>query len=117
MTLKDGIFLGLAQAIALIPGTSRSGITMTAGLAGKFTRRAATEISFLMAIPVLLAATVYELKELIGEPVQNSIYGCTYYRFCCICSDGIICYEMAIAYCRKSWIYAVLLLFVLLLVY
>ena len=62
LTLKDwgwgsAIMIGLAQAIALIPGTSRSGITMTAARALGFERRQAATISMLMAIPAILAAS------------------------------------------------------------
>jgi len=49
---KEAVFVGLAQAIALIPGTSRSGITMTAGLFAGLSRTAAARFSFLLAIVV-----------------------------------------------------------------
>jgi undecaprenyl-diphosphatase len=53
---RDVLIIGIAQAIALIPGTSRSGITMTAGLALGLTRSAAARFSFLLSIPVILLA-------------------------------------------------------------
>lgn len=53
--------IGLCQALALIPGTSRSGATIIGGLLFGLSRRAATEFSFFLAIPVLFAATFYEL--------------------------------------------------------
>lgn len=56
MTLKTALLIGLAQAIALIPGTSRSGITMTAALMLGFTRQAAARFSFLLSMPLILAA-------------------------------------------------------------
>lgn len=56
LTLKDALFIGVAQAIALIPGTSRSGITITAGLMLGLQRQAAARFSFLMSIPVILGA-------------------------------------------------------------
>ncbi|WP_251977415.1 undecaprenyl-diphosphate phosphatase [Salinicola avicenniae] len=56
MTLKTALLVGLAQALALIPGTSRSGITMTAALMLGFTRQAAARFSFLLSIPLILAA-------------------------------------------------------------
>jgi undecaprenyl-diphosphatase len=60
MSVRDAIMIGLAQAIALIPGTSRSGITITVGLMLGLDRASAARFSFLMAIPVILAATIYE---------------------------------------------------------
>ncbi len=69
-TLKDAIVVGLAQAIALIPGTSRSGITMTAALMLGYTRRAAARFSFLLSIPVITLAGGLKIKEWIEEPNQ-----------------------------------------------
>lgn len=59
----DAIKLGLFQALALIPGTSRSGATIIGGLLSGLSRRTAAEFSFFVAIPVLLAATAYELYK------------------------------------------------------
>lgn len=56
LTLRDSLIVGTAQAIALIPGTSRSGITMTAGMFSGFEKRNAAELSFLMSIPAIALA-------------------------------------------------------------
>lgn len=57
LTLRDALWIGLAQAVALVPGTSRAGITMTAALALAYTRPAAARFSFLLYIPIgVLAA-------------------------------------------------------------
>jgi len=61
--LADAFKLGLAQALALIPGTSRSGATIIGGLFFGLSRKAATEFSFFLAIPTLGAATVYQLYK------------------------------------------------------
>jgi undecaprenyl-diphosphatase len=61
MTWKDALKIGLAQTLALIPGTSRAGSTIIGGLFFGLSRRAATEFSFFLAIPVLFAASAYEL--------------------------------------------------------
>ncbi|MGB7991021.1 MAG: undecaprenyl-diphosphate phosphatase [Candidatus Methylophosphatis roskildensis] len=61
MQWQDALKLGLAQAFALIPGTSRSGATIIGGLLFGLSRRAATEFSFFLAIPTLGVATVYQL--------------------------------------------------------
>jgi undecaprenyl-diphosphatase len=62
-TLADAVVVGLAQAVALIPGASRSGTTITAGLFLGFTREAAARFSFLLSIPAVLASGVFELYE------------------------------------------------------
>ncbi len=61
MTWRDAVLLGLAQSLALIPGVSRSGGTITAGLLLGFTREAAARLSFLLAIPAVLGSGFYKL--------------------------------------------------------
>ncbi len=65
VNMKDAVIIGLAQALALIPGTSRSGITMTAGLLLGLDRDSSARFSFLMAVPIILAASAYESLKLI----------------------------------------------------
>lgn len=65
---RDVVIIGLAQALALIPGTSRSGITMTAGLMLGLTREAAARFSFLLSIPVIFLAGSLKTIELIQSP-------------------------------------------------
>ncbi|MBG6226523.1 undecaprenyl-diphosphatase [Arthrobacter sp. CAN_A2] len=60
LTLKDALFIGVAQCFALIPGVSRSGATISAGLIRGLDRVSATRLSFFLAIPALVAAGVYE---------------------------------------------------------
>ena len=61
MGWRDALKVGLAQAFALIPGTSRAGATIIGGMLFGLSRRAATEFSFFLAIPTLFAASAYEL--------------------------------------------------------
>ncbi|MGZ5091251.1 MAG: undecaprenyl-diphosphate phosphatase [Burkholderiales bacterium] len=61
MTWKDALKVGIAQAFALIPGTSRSGATIIGGMLFGLSRRAATEFSFFLAVPTLIAAGAYDL--------------------------------------------------------
>jgi undecaprenyl-diphosphatase len=63
VTLRDGLVLGLVQCVSLIPGISRSGATISAGLFAGLDRVTATRLSFFMAIPALTAAGLYELKD------------------------------------------------------
>lgn len=91
MNWKDVLWIGLAQALALFPGTSRSGITLTAGLFLGLSREAAARFSFLLSIPVILLACGLETVDLVmtDEPVAwgfmlagIAISGVTAY--CCI---------------------------------
>ncbi|WP_271271363.1 undecaprenyl-diphosphate phosphatase [Aliamphritea hakodatensis] len=66
ITLKDALYIGFSQAIALIPGTSRSGITMTTGLMLGFDRQSAARFSFLLSIPVILGAGVFKGMDLMA---------------------------------------------------
>jgi undecaprenyl-diphosphatase len=65
---RDALIVGLAQAVALIPGTSRSGITITAALFLGLERQAAARFSFLLSIPIIIAALSYELLKLLRDP-------------------------------------------------
>ena len=64
MNMRDGIFVGCAQALALIPGVSRSGATISAGLFRNFDRAAAARYSFLLSIPAVVLSGLYELREI-----------------------------------------------------
>ena len=68
LTLRDGIVYGLAQAAALIPGVSRSGGTITAGLAMGYTRQAAARYAFLLAIPAVMGSGFYKLTDIADDP-------------------------------------------------
>ena len=72
LTVKDGIFVGLAQALAIIPGVSRSGSTMTAGLFSNLDRATAARFSFLLGIPAILLSGLVELKELLSPAAGES---------------------------------------------
>jgi len=71
LTMRDAVIIGCAQALALVPGTSRSGVTISAGRLLGFDRHDAARFSFLLSVPVIFLATIYEMGGLIinGEPV------------------------------------------------
>ena len=72
LTAKDGIIIGLAQALAIIPGVSRSGSTMTAGLFNNLDRATAARFSFLLGIPAITLAGLVELKDLVDTGIDSS---------------------------------------------
>jgi undecaprenyl-diphosphatase len=80
LTWKDSLKLGLFQALALIPGTSRSGATIIGGLLTGLSRRTAAEFSFFAALPALIAATLYEIykarDEFAGTDLTPLIVSC-----------------------------------------
>lgn len=71
MTLKLAIIIGCFQALALIPGTSRSGITITAALLFCFSRDASAKFSFLLSIPAILLSGGYKTVQLLDTPAVN----------------------------------------------
>ena len=70
LNLKSIIFIGLFQILALIPGVSRAGITMTAARFLKFNRVDSSKISFLLSIPALTGASFLGLKDVFNEPIE-----------------------------------------------
>jgi undecaprenyl-diphosphatase len=66
---RKAIFIGLFQALALIPGSSRSGMTMTAGLFTNLNRAETARFSFLLSIPALFGAAIFGLKEIVFSPL------------------------------------------------
>ena len=83
LTVKDAVLFGLAQMLALIPGVSRSGATISAGLFLGYRRDIATRVAFLLAIPAVLASGIFELKDatfvdqpgLLGKAIVASVVG------------------------------------------
>lgn len=75
ITLRDAIVVGLFQCVSLVPGVSRSGATISAGLFAGLDRVAATRLSFLLSIPALTAAGLFELPKASGSgiPVSDTV--------------------------------------------
>lgn len=74
MTLKQAFLVGCAQAVAIIPGTSRSGATIIGGLLLKLDRKVATEFSFFLAIPIMFAATGLDILKYYKDLTANEIW-------------------------------------------
>lgn len=73
LTVKHGLLYGLGQALAVIPGVSRSGGTITVGLLLGYTRAAAARFSFLLAIPAVIASGLYEFAKTFGDLSQSAL--------------------------------------------
>jgi undecaprenyl-diphosphatase len=69
LTMKDALVVGALQCVSLVPGVSRSGATISAGLLRGLDRVTATRLSFFLSIPALLAAGLYELKDVAGSDI------------------------------------------------
>ncbi|MDG2141105.1 MAG: undecaprenyl-diphosphate phosphatase [Gammaproteobacteria bacterium] len=79
LSWKDAAYIGVAQAVSLIPGTSRSGITMTAALLLGYDRKSATKLSFFLAIPIILGSTILRFSELLSEVTNYSELSFVFY--------------------------------------
>jgi undecaprenyl-diphosphatase len=69
LNLSDAVIVGIVQCVSLVPGVSRSGATISAGLFRGLDRVAATRLSFFLSIPALLAAGIFELKDALGGDI------------------------------------------------
>lgn len=74
LTLKDAIIIGLAQAVALIPGISRSGATIVAGMGRGLKQETALKFSFFLYIPVSLGGIVLEGKDMLHDPQMSTLW-------------------------------------------
>lgn len=72
MSWLDAMLIGVAQVVAILPGISRSGTTITTGLLRGFNREASTRFSFLLGIPAILGAGLLALKDLLEDPTAGS---------------------------------------------
>ncbi|MGA9161011.1 MAG: undecaprenyl-diphosphate phosphatase [Actinomycetota bacterium] len=73
--VRDGLVLGIAQALALQPGVSRSGVTMTAARVLTFDRETAARFSFLLSLPVIAGAAIYKGIDLAGTGIPDAMRG------------------------------------------
>ena len=107
LTLKDGILMGTAQALAIIPGVSRSGSTMTTGLFMNLDRATAARFSFLLGIPAITIAGLVELKDLLA----NDLGSISLFTLAASLASSVVFSYMAIAWLikflqnNKTWIF------------
>jgi len=102
--MSDALVIGLAQAAAIVPGLSRSGLTISAGMARGLDREASARFSFLLALPIILGATAYELLKQRGQlgtfsqlPLAPMLAG---WFVCLIASYGAL--RLLLAIVRRS---------------
>lgn len=100
LTWKDILIVGSMQAIAVIPGVSRSGITLTGGLFAGLTRNAAARYSFLLSIPVIILAGGLEMLNLINSP-QNIDYQAIILGFIVAAISGYLCIDLFLKFLAK----------------
>lgn len=74
MTVYQGLGIGAAQALAIVPGVSRSGVTISAGLLGGLGREDAARFSFLLSIPIILGAAVFQLKDMPAAGLFSAVF-------------------------------------------
>ncbi len=104
MTFKQTFLIGLSQALAFIPGVSRSGITMTAGRALGVKREAVAKYSFMLSAPIVLAATIFKLKDFIEYFLIADISGIIAFAMGVIMSFivGIMVIKFLLDYLKKG---------------
>jgi undecaprenyl-diphosphatase len=108
LTARDALKLGLAQAAALIPGTSRSGATIIGGMLFGLSRKAATEFSFFLAIPTLIGAGVYDTYKYRGllSMADAPLFGVglfTSFVFALICVHWLIWFVATHDFVPFAW--------------
>jgi undecaprenyl-diphosphatase len=99
ITLKDSLIIGFAQALALIPGTSRSGVTITAGLFSGLNKETAAKFSFMLSAPIILGAGLLKisqipLKELLSTPMVVGFVSAFFF--------ALISIKFLLSFVRKS---------------
>jgi undecaprenyl-diphosphatase len=105
LSWKLALGIGIAQAVAILPGISRSGSTITAGLWGKLSGEDAAEFSFLMSIIVIAGAALLELRHF-GESIQGVGTGPLLLGFCTALITGIIAIQSLVWLLRKQAFHA-----------
>ncbi len=104
MTFKQTFIIGLSQSLAFIPGVSRSGITMTTGRALGVKREAVAKYSFMLSAPIVLAATVFKLKDFIEYFLVADMVGIIAFAMGVIMSFivGMIVIKFLLDYLKKG---------------
>lgn len=101
MGYVDYLTVGLAQAVALLPGVSRSGITITAGLFRGLDRASAAKFSFLLSTPIILGAGVFALKKMLSAGLSSAELDAFLWGFATAAVSGYFAIHFLITYLQK----------------
>ncbi len=104
--LASAIVIGFAQAVAIIPGISRSGITISSGLFSGVSSAEAARFSFLLSLPVIFGATIMETKELLEVPIRNDQFFVLFAGTIVSAISGYIAIKLVLSIIQKqkfSW--------------
>lgn len=102
ITLKAALIIGLFQALALMPGVSRSGITITAALILGYRREDAAEFSFLLSVPAIAGAFVFGLKDLLGAGITPAETLTVISGFAAAAASGFFAIKFLMSFIKKS---------------
>jgi undecaprenyl-diphosphatase len=105
MTWFDGLMVGLGQALAIAPGISRSGATISSGLWRGLQREAAARYSFLLAVPIIFGAGLFKLKDLWEAPLSSSSPLPLLVGFLAAAISGFLSIKFLLAYLRQRSLY------------
>ncbi|MBI4759331.1 MAG: undecaprenyl-diphosphatase UppP [Chloroflexi bacterium] len=105
LTWKDTVLIGLAQALALLPGVSRSGSTITAGLLLGLRREAAARFSFLLATPIVAGAGLKKLLDVIRDGSSAPPALATAVGFLVAAASGYLCIKYLLLYLQRRTVY------------
>ncbi len=103
--LGDALLIGLSQALAVMPGVSRSGITMTTGLFLGFTRESAARFSFLLATPIIAGAGLYDLLKWFKHPPEHLSWTAGILGFLAAVASSYLAIRFLLRYLRRHTFY------------
>jgi len=103
--VKDALLIGLAQAAAIAPGISRSGATIAAGLGLNIGRAAAARFSFLLALPIILGAGLFKIKDAVAIGISSAEITVLIIGFLVAAGSGYACIYFLMSYIRRHSLY------------